>query len=126
MKQVLCFVILSPERSEGTEGSLWLNEKRFFASLRMTVKNQIHNYLIPYRVSYAIITTTTPLPPFGTTPCPHNPLPPYSPSPLIKGDKGGCPKGARGLSPLIKGGRGVVRGIKGDGVGGCYISADGN
>jgi hypothetical protein len=30
--------------------------------------------------------------------------------------------GARGLSPLIKGGRGVVRGIKGegDGAGGLY------
>jgi hypothetical protein len=55
-----------------------------------------------------------PIPPYTT------PLPPYSPSPLIKGDEGGCPKGARGLSPLIKGGRGVVRGIKGErGLGGC-------
>jgi hypothetical protein len=35
---------------------------------------------------------------------PHNPLP-QSPSPLIKGDKGGCPKGGRGV---------VVRGIKGE------------
>jgi len=42
----LHFVILSPERSEGTEGSLLFAQKRFFA-FAQNDKNQLHNYLCP-------------------------------------------------------------------------------
>jgi hypothetical protein len=62
---------LSPLRDDATGTTL--RDFPFVAKTLYEFKKLTTKFVNSYRISYAIITTTTPLPPFGTTPCPHNP-----------------------------------------------------